>query len=177
MDNLETEIKKAIRDIKDFPKEGIVFKDITPILLNPLLCQEITENIFNHFSGKKIDAILAIESRGFLFGMLLAQKFKVPFVPVRKKGKLPYKTFSFEYQLEYGSATVEIHNDALAIGSNVLIHDDLLATGGTATAAAELAKNFNANVVGYSFIVELDFLNGRSVLEKYTPDIFSLVRY
>jgi adenine phosphoribosyltransferase len=119
-------IKNAIRDVPDFPKPGIIFKDITPILSKPVLCEEIEEEFLIAFDEMNIDAIAGIESRGFLFGMSLAKQLSVPFIPVRKKGKLPYKTIAYEYELEYGAAVIEMHTDAISKGMNVLIHDDLL---------------------------------------------------
>ncbi|NUM51510.1 MAG: adenine phosphoribosyltransferase [Flavobacteriales bacterium] len=175
--SLENKIKTVIRDVQDFPKQGIVFKDITPILKDPSLCKEIIHAFEDQILQLKPDAIMAIESRGFLFGMMMALHFNIPFIPVRKKGKLPYKTISYSYHLEYGSATVEIHEDAIAKGSKVLIHDDLLATGGTAIAAAELVKMQEGEVAGFSFVVALDFLNGANRLKKYSNNIFSLVHY
>ena len=174
---LEARIKSAIRDIPDFPQPGILFKDITPILQDAILCNDIAVAFHESFKKQKIDAIVGIESRGFLFGMLMAQKFGLPFIPVRKKGKLPAKTISFEYQLEYGSATIEIHNDALPAGSSVIIHDDLLATGGTACAAAELVKRLDCKVAGFAFVVSLDFLNGRKSVEQHSSNIVSLINY
>ncbi len=170
-------LDKAIRTIPDFPKEGINFKDITPVLMDPSLCNLITEDIVNRFSEHKIDVIVGVESRGFLFGMLLAQQFNVPFVTVRKKGKLPYKTISYKYDLEYGSSEIEMHVDAISLGSNVLIHDDLLATGGTAKAAAELVKQSGGEVAGFAFLVELEFLKGIKVLEEYSKNIYSVKTY
>src|SRR5262249_35913300 len=170
-------IKNAIRDVPDFPKPGILFKDITPILAKPNLCEEIEEEFLIAFDEMEIDAIAGIESRGFLFGMSLAKQLSVPFIPVRKKGKLPYKTIAYEYELEYGAAIIEMHTDAITKGMNVLIHDDLLATGGTAAATAELIKMQSANVAGFAFIVELDFLHGRKMLEKYQSKIISLAHY
>ena len=131
---LKTKIDSVIREVPDFPKPGIMFKDITPILQDPVLCKEITDEICNHFRSK-VDVIVGVESRGFLFGMLIAQQLKVPFVTVRKKGKLPYKTVSYKYDLEYGSAEIEMHVDAIRKNDRVMVHDDLLATGGTAKAA------------------------------------------
>src|SRR3990167_378396 len=154
-------ITSLIRDVKDFPKEGIIFKDITPILKKPAVCREIVSEFFKRFNRTTIDVIVGIESRCFLFGMLLAQKFKIPFVPVRKSGKLPYKTVAYKYDLEYGSAEIEIHADAIVKGQHILIHDDLLATGGTASATAELVKMLGGKIAGFSFLVELGFLNGR----------------
>jgi adenine phosphoribosyltransferase len=176
---LTEKIKSAIRDISDFPKPGIIFKDITPILLDPALCREVTAQFASMLSDQKIDAVVGIESRGFWFGMALAEKLNVPFVPVRKAGKLPYQTVSFEYNLEYGSAKVEMHVDVIQKGWNVLIHDDLLATGGTAAAAAHLVQSQAANVAGFLFLVGLDFLNGKEFLKKIVPEekIISLVHY
>lgn len=174
---LETRIKQAIRDVPDFPKPGILFKDITPILLDHKLCIDIAEQMASQVADWKIDAIVGVESRGFLFGMMTAQALKVPFIPVRKAGKLPYETISHEYELEYGTAKVEMHTDAIQPGWNVLIHDDLLATGGTACAAAELIQKQNGNVAGFAFIVTLDFLNGEDVLKKYSDNFISLVNY
>jgi adenine phosphoribosyltransferase len=174
---IEQRLKEAIRDVADFPKPGIMFKDITPILNDNTLCDDIVDETVKRLQGIKIDAIAGIESRGFLFGFLLAQKLRVPFIPVRKAGKLPYQTISYTYNLEYGTATIEVHTDALKPGDNVLIHDDLLATGGTAIAAAELVKQLGGIVAGYSFIVELEFLNGRDSLVQYTDNVISLVGF
>jgi adenine phosphoribosyltransferase len=175
--DLRARVRKTVRDIPDFPKPGILFKDITPILADAQLCREITDALHNQFNSQKIDGIVGVESRGFLFGMLLAQKFNVPFIPVRKKGKLPYKTIAFDYELEYGVASIEMHADAIKEGSNILIHDDLLATGGTAAAAGSLVTMMNANIVGFAFIIGLDFLGGKNILKKHTDTIFTLVDY
>lgn len=145
--------------------------------MDAALCEEIACSLERKFADRKIDYVVGVESRGFLFGMLLAQKLKVPFVPVRKVGKLPYKKISYEYDLEYGSAAVEIHEDAIKKGTNVLIHDDLLATGGTAMAAAELVQQLGGKVDGFAFLVELEFLNGRNALKKYSDTIISLMQY
>jgi adenine phosphoribosyltransferase len=174
---LEDKIKGTIRDVVDFPKPGIVFKDITPILEDSKLTAEITDAFVKHCKGLKPDAILGIESRGFFWGILIAQSMNIPFIPVRKKGKLPYKTISYKYDLEYGSAEIEMHEDALTKGMNVIVHDDLLATGGTAVAAAELVKSQGANIVGFSFLVNLTFLNGEERLKSYSNNITSLVNY
>lgn len=174
---LEEKIRSVIRDVPDFPKPGILFKDITPILHHQNLCSEIVDEFARKFAGKNINAIVGVESRGFLFGFALANKMNVPFVLVRKSGKLPYKTISYEYDLEYGSAKVEMQINDIKKGWNVLIHDDLLATGGTAEAAAELVKMQEGNVAGFSFIVELEFLKGKEKLSKYTDTIVSLVNY
>ncbi len=157
-------IAKAIRDIPDFPKPGIIFKDITPLLQDPELFAEIIDNIAARYSEKKPDRIVGVEARGFIFGAALAYKLGCSFVPVRKAGKLPYKTIKASYELEYGKATVEIHEDALNAGDTVLLIDDLLATGGTVSAAADLIKRLDANIIGIEFVIELGFLNGREKL-------------
>jgi adenine phosphoribosyltransferase len=173
---LEQNIKLVVRDVADFPKPGILFKDITPILENQTLCNQIVDG-FISVIGIKPDAIVGIESRGFLFGFLLANKLGVPFVLIRKVGKLPAKTISYEYDLEYGTAKIEMHVDSLKPNWNVLIHDDLLATGGTAEAAAHLIKQQGANVCGFTFVVGLDFLNGKDKLIKHSNNITCLVHY
>lgn len=177
MINLEEEIKLVIRDVPNFPKEGIVFKDITPIMLDPVLSEKILVELVRQYKGKGITKIAGIESRGFLFGYPLAIRLGVPFVLIRKKGKLPYDKLSFDYNLEYGTATIEVHKDAIFEEDKVLIHDDLLATGGSASAAAELVKMCGGEVFGFNFLVNLSFLNGASVLEKYTENITNLVSY
>lgn len=174
---ISARIKQAVRDVNDFPKPGIVFKDITPILKDPALCIEISKALADQLKGIEIDVVAGIESRGFLFGPSLAQLLNVPFVPVRKAGKLPYKTIQQSYDLEYGSAAIECHQDALLAGQRVLIHDDLLATGGTVVAASKLISQLAATVVAYSFIISLDFLKGRERLTPYTQKVFSLVSY
>jgi adenine phosphoribosyltransferase len=175
--SVEDRLKSVIRDVKDFPKPGILFKDITPILLDHSLCLEVTDALFQRFIARPVEAVVGVESRGFLFGMMLAQKFEVPFIPVRKKGKLPYQTVSYSYDLEYGSATIEMHKDAVSAGQNILIHDDLLATGGTAGATAELIKKQGGIVTGFSFLIELEFLKGRDQLKKYSDQVISLISY
>jgi adenine phosphoribosyltransferase len=177
MRSVETRIREAIRDIPDFPQPGILFKDITPILADHELCRDIVDELHGSFIDKKVDGIVGVESRGFLFGLMLAQKFNVPFIPVRKKGKLPYKTISFEYTLEYGSAVMEMHSDAIRPGTRMLVHDDLLATGGTAGAAAELIRMQDAEVAGFAFLVGLDFLPGKKFLEKYSDQVRTLVSF
>jgi adenine phosphoribosyltransferase len=174
---LEGRIKKAVRDVPDFPRKGILFKDITPILLDYKLCEEIISEFYNRVKDWNIDAVVGIESRGFLFGPLLAIKLKVPFVPIRKKGKLPYTTLSIAYELEYGSSELEMHIDAVQPGANVLIHDDLLATGGTVAAAAQLLNKAGATISGYSFLIELTDLQGKDALSKYSEKLSSLVKY
>lgn len=175
--NLESRVKATIRDIPDFPKPGILFKDITPVLADPALCRDVLDGLAAQFGTMKVDGIVGIESRGFLFGMMLAQKLQVPFLPVRKKGKLPFKTYSYEYNLEYGSAVMEMHTDSIAKGSTVIIHDDLLATGGTAAAAAELVKMQGGTVAAFSFLINLSFLNGKEKLTPHSGNILSIVNY
>jgi adenine phosphoribosyltransferase len=174
---IETKIKQTLRDVVDFPKPGIVFKDITPVLKDPSLCAEITTALAEQLKGLKIDVVAGIESRGFLFGLALAQQLKVPFVPIRKVGKLPYKTIQQSYDLEYGSATLEVHEDAFLNGQQVLIHDDLLATGGTVVAASQLVQKLGANVAAYSFLISLDFLNGKERLTSFCDKSFSLAKF
>ena len=163
---IEQQIKTAIRDIHDFPKPGIIFKDITPILKDPELCTKINDAFLDKIKGMHIDAVAGIESRGFLFGLTLANKLGVPFIPVRKAGKLPHTVNQKVYELEYGTATIEIHTDAFTLGDRIFIHDDLLATGGTVTATSELIQEMGGIVAGFSFVVGLSFLNG---IEKITP--------
>ncbi|MFN0049594.1 MAG: adenine phosphoribosyltransferase [Cytophagales bacterium] len=174
---LEEKIKHAIREVKDFPKQGIYFKDLTPILKNPALCQEITRDLSQKIAIQKPDALAGIESRGFWFGMLIAQELQIPFIPIRKMGKLPYETLSYSYSLEYGTATMEVHTDAFKKGWKVMVHDDLLATGGTATAACELVKMQGATVAGFAFVSDLSFLSGKEKLAKYSTEVFSLATY
>lgn len=174
---LQQKIKSVIRDVPNFPKEGILFKDITPILHNPQLCNEIVNAFAEKLGNKKIDAIVGIESRGFLFGFALSNKLNIPFILIRKAGKLPYKKIAYEYDLEYGSAKVEIQVDEIKKGWNVLIHDDLLATGGTAEAAAKLIQMQYGKVAGFAFLVELEFLKGKEKLMQYSENIISLVNY
>lgn len=174
---LALEIKDALRDVPDFPKPGIVFKDLTSVLQQPQLCERILEELYTIYSGRGLNAIVAIESRGFLFGFSLAMKLGIPFVPVRKAGKLPCETHAYTYDLEYGSAVVEMHKDAIQPGWKVLIHDDLLATGGTANAAAELVRMNNGQVDGFNFIVELGFLKGRESLRRHSENTLTLAAY
>lgn len=174
---LEQEIKNVIRDVPNFPKEGIIFKDITPIMMNPALSQKIVDALYDMYKDQGLDKVAGVESRGFLFGYPLAMKLGVPFILIRKKGKLPYNKASFDYDLEYGSATIEMHIDAVSHGDKVLIHDDLLATGGSASAAAELVQQCGGTVAGFNFLVNLTFLDGEKVLEKYSQNTKSLVNY
>ncbi len=174
---IANKIKAVIRDVPDFPKEGIVFKDITPIMLDADLSVEIVDHLYNTYKDQGIDAVAGIESRGFLFGYPLAMRLGVPFILVRKKGKLPYDKISHSYDLEYGSAVIEMHTDAISNGQRVLIHDDLLATGGSANAAAHLVQKCGGQVVGFNFLVGLDFLNGKEKLSGFTDNIINLVAY
>jgi len=174
---IATQIKAAIRDIPDFPKPGIVFKDITPILKDPVLCQNIVDAFAAQLAGTQIDVVAGIESRGFLFGLMLAIKLGVPFVPVRKAGKLPYTIKQKAYKLEYGTAIIEMHTDAIEPGQHVLIHDDLLATGGTVTAASELITELGGIVTGFSFVVGLSFLNGRERIAPLSDNVIVLADY
>ena len=174
---ISEKLDKAIREVPNFPKQGINFKDITTLLLDPELSTEIIDAFIERLKGKKIDAIVGVESRGFLFGFLLANKMGIPFVPIRKVGKLPGETLKFKYDLEYGSAEVEVHKSDIKEGWNVVVHDDLLATGGTACAASELIQHLGAKVSAFAFVISLDFLKGHEKLEKYSKEIISLKRY
>lgn len=169
------EIKAAIRDVPDFPKPGIVFKDITPILSDPGLFSAAVDVLAERQRDRKIGKVAAIDARGFIFGGAVADRLKVGFALIRKKGKLPYKTFEETYELEYGSATLAVHQDAFEKGENVVIVDDLLATGGTAAAAAKLIERAGGKVVGMDFLVELTFLNGREKLAGH--EVFSAIQF
>jgi adenine phosphoribosyltransferase len=155
---------QLIRNVPDFPHPGIMFKDITPVLANPEAMRQVIDRFIAFATPKKPDIIVGIESRGFVFGMPLALEMNLPFVPVRKFGKLPYKTIHEEYELEYGKNSVEIHVDAIAPGNRVIIVDDLLATGGTAAAAKRLVNRLGGTVKGFAFLIELSFLHGRLAL-------------
>ncbi len=174
---IEERLKSVIRDVPDFPKPGIVFKDISTILLDSDLSQEVLNHLTVIYAGQNIDAVAGIESRGFLFGFPLAMKLGVPFILIRKEGKLPYKKISFSYDLEYGKSTIEMHTDALKVGQRVLIHDDLLATGGSAEAAAKLIEKCGGKVSGFNFLVSLDFLNGNEKLKPISDNIVNLARF
>ena len=174
---IKEKLDDVIRTIPDFPKEGISFKDITPLLLDYNLTNDIIDAFISALNGVKVDAIVGVESRGFLFGFLLANKMEVPFIPIRKVGKLPGETIKYKYDLEYGSAEVEVHKNDIKPDWNIVVHDDLLATGGTAVAASELILKLEARVSAFTFVVNLDFLNGKKELEKYTNNIISLTNY
>jgi len=168
-------LKKYIRSIKDFPKKGIMFRDITTLLQEPKVLSETLEQLINSTRGLKIDKVVGIESRGFIFGSLLADRLNAGFIPIRKPGKLPAETVSETYELEYGTDKIEIHKDAIKTGENVLLHDDLLATGGTAEASCKLIEKLGGKIVQISFLIELTFLNGKEKLNKY--DVRSIIKY
>lgn len=169
------DLKKYIRDVPDFPQPGILFRDITPLLKDPPALRYVIDRFTDEFRGVELDAIVSIESRGFLFGAPVAYNLGLPLVPVRKPGKLPAAHMSIEYSLEYGTGQLDIHSDALAEGDRVVIMDDLLATGGTAHAAAKLVELVGGKVTRFAFLVELSFLDGRDKLAGY--DVLSLIQY
>lgn len=168
-------IEASIRDIVDFPKPGIVFKDLTPVMRDPVLMRDVTTQLAAPFRDAGVTAVLGMEARGFIFGSLVASELGAGFIPLRKPGKLPYTTHRVSYDLEYGSAALEMHEDALGGGDRVLLVDDLIATGGTAAASLELAARCGAAVVGAAFVVELAFLGGRRALGACR--VHSLVTY
>ena len=169
------DLKKLIREIPDYPKPGILFYDLTTLLKDRLGFHELVDRLCAHYQGKKVDIVAGIEARGFIFAPALAYRLGAGFVPVRKPKKLPYRTTTATYQLEYGTDQLEIHEDAVEPGQSVLLCDDLLATGGTAAAAVQLARKLGGEVVGAAFAVELNFLHGRQKLPGI--DVFSLLRY
>jgi adenine phosphoribosyltransferase len=169
------EIELAIRTVPDFPKPGIQFKDITPVLADPRLFAGAIDLLCQHFHPGEVDAVVGIDARGFIFAAAAALKLQAGFVPVRKKGKLPFQTLEQDYALEYGTATVAMHVDALKPGARVLLVDDLLATGGTAAAAAALVKRLGAHILEIAFLIELGFLGGRQKLKDYP--VRSLIVY
>ena len=176
MGTMTTEnLKQYIRDIPDFPKEGIVFKDITTLLGDKDAFKASIDAIVDNYKDKEIDYVVGVEARGFLFGAVVAYQLGIGFVPVRKKGKLPYKTQSVTYDLEYGTDTLEVHEDGVPAGSKVLIVDDLLATGGTIKAVADLVEAQKAEIVSLAFLVDLTFLNGKDKLGSY--DVYSVLQY
>jgi adenine phosphoribosyltransferase len=164
-----------VRDIEDFPKPGVTFKDITPLLKNPQTLKKACDALYNFTTNLKIDKVVGVDSRGFIFAPMLAARLQAGFVPVRKKGKLPYNTVSEAYELEYGSEILEIHTDAIKKGEKILIHDDVLATGGTASAVCKLVEKLGGEVVQCNFLIELTFLNGAEKLNGY--QIESLLQY
>ena len=169
---IEDKLKAIIRDVPDFPKPGILFKDISTIMLNPEISKEVLNHLKELYIEQRIDAVAGIES-----SYPLAMALGVPFILIRKEGKLPYKKLKYSYDLEYGSAVVEIHEDAVIPGQRVLIHDDLLATGGSANAAAELVKKCGGEIAGFNFLVGLSFLNGEEKLKKHSSNIINLIRF
>ena len=169
------DLKSKIRDIPDFPRAGIVFKDIMPLLADPDALRNTVDELAAFAEPRRPDLILGAEARGFILGGALAYRLGCGFVAARKPGKLPWSTVSAQYELEYGLDTLELHEDAVADGARVLVHDDLLATGGTAKAKIDLVEQLGGQVVGLAFVIELEFLNGREKLEGY--DVFSLIRY
>lgn len=169
------DLEQYIRTVKDFPKKGIMFRDITTLLKDPAALKKTGTDLFEFTKNKNITKVVGIESRGFMFGVSLAEKLDVGFIPIRKKGKLPAETESITYSLEYGEDTLEIHKDAIQEGDKVLLHDDLLATGGTALAACKLIEKLGGQVVQLSFIIELSFLKGRTKLKDY--DVRALIDY
>jgi adenine phosphoribosyltransferase len=168
-------IKALIRDVPDFPQKGIVFKDITPLLADEIAFSSVIDLIVVHFGRGTVDKVVGIEARGFILASPVAYHFGAGFVPVRKKDKLPWQTESAEYELEYGTATLEVHRDAVRPGERVLIVDDVLATGGTARATAELVERIGGKVIGIACLIELSFLEGRKQLEGH--DLFTLITY
>lgn len=168
-------LKKLIREIPDFPRPGILFYDITTLLKDKLGFATLIDALAEHYIGKDIDLVLGMEARGFIFGPAVAYRLNAGFIPVRKPGKLPAATTKYDYALEYGTNTLEIHQDAISKGQRVIIVDDLLATGGTAEATAKLAESAGADICGLGFVIELDFLNPREKLKGY--DVFSLLHY
>ncbi|MBN2683279.1 MAG: adenine phosphoribosyltransferase [Bacteroidales bacterium] len=169
-------VKQAIRDVPDFPKPGILFKDITTAIKNPEIVSFLSKHIADYYRNKGINKVAGIESRGFIFGSILALQLNAGFIPVRKPGKLPAETLKKTYSLEYGEDAVEIHKDAINPGDIVLLHDDLLATGGTALAALELLQELGAKKVYTNFLIELEFLKGIERLKEYT-EVYSLIKY
>jgi adenine phosphoribosyltransferase len=169
------DLKAYIRDIPDFPKPGILFKDITPLLASPPAFRHAVEALADHYRGRPLDAVAAAEARGFLFAAPLALALEKPFVPLRKPGKLPHKTHAFRYELEYGAAELHMHIDAITPGARVLLVDDLLATGGTMQAACQLIEQCGGQVAGCAFVIELAFLGGRAKLAP--SEVFSLIAY
>jgi len=172
---MSVDLAAKVRDIPDFPKRGIVFKDIMPLLADPEALHQTVESLAEFAEPRKPDVVLGAEARGFILGAALAYRLRCGFVAARKPGKLPWRTISAKYALEYGFDALELHADAIAHGARVLIHDDLLATGGTARAKVDLVEQLGGTVVGLAFVIELEFLQGREKLAGY--DVFSLIRY
>lgn len=170
-------LEQAVRTIPDFPEPGIQFKDITPILKDPLLLQGVVHELIHPYIGQRIDKVVAMESRGFILGAMVAVEVGAGFVPVRKKGKLPYQTMTESYALEYGTDTLAMHIDAINEGDTVMVHDDVIATGGTAAATCKMVQRAGGRVIGCSFLIELAFLAGRSKLDTLTDSIHAVLHY
>jgi adenine phosphoribosyltransferase len=173
--NIQMDLKNYIREIADFPKPGIIFKDITPLLLNHAVSNTCLNDLISGIKNAQVDKVIGIESRGFIFGMALAQQLHAGFIPVRKPKKLPFHTISASYQLEYGVDQLEIHSDAIQKGDKILIHDDVLATGGTAQAVAELVTKLGGEIVQFNFLIELSFLNGRDKIKEF--EVYTAMTY
>lgn len=174
---MPTDLKSAIRDVPGFPKPGIVFKDITTVLQDGRSLRDLVDRIAERYRSQRVDVVAAVDARGFIVGSAVAYSLGAGLVPIRKKGKLPWKTHQTSYALEYGTDTLEIHQDAFAPGTHVLVVDDLLATGGTAEAVVKLVQQLEGKIVGVAFLIELAFLKGRERLQSYGVDLFSLVTY
>ena len=174
---LERELREVVREIPDFPQPGVIFKDISPLFLRPRLVERCVEELARLFRVLDVNKVVGIESRGFLLGPMIALELGAGFAIVRKKGKLPEVAASISYELEYGSATIEMAKEVIEAGDRVLIHDDLLATGGTAAAAAKLVENIGATVVGFAFLIELAHLGGRKALEPFQAPIKTILTY
>ena len=170
------DLRSAIRDVPDFPQPGILFKDITPVLADAHLLRLAIDGMAEKIGNHRVDKVVGIDARGFIFGAMLAAHLGTGFVPARKKGKLPWKTRGLEYTLEYGTNSIELHEDAIQPGENIVLADDLLATGGTAGAVLELMGGYNANIVAAVFFIELGFLEGRAKIERFAP-VHSVLKY
>lgn len=171
----QSDLKKYIRDVPDWPKKGILFRDITPLLASKEAFKIAVDLLSESFSGGKIDYVAAVEARGFIFGAAVAEKLRIGFIPIRKKGKLPFKTETVTYDLEYGTDTLQIHSDTIPKGANVLLVDDLLATGGTMSAACKLVEKIGGKIIGIGFVIELTVLAGREKLKGYNIKV--LLKY
>lgn len=172
---MDIDLKNHIRSVPDFPKKGIVFRDITTLLKDKNAFRKTVDVFYKRYRGTRVDKVVSVESRGFIFGSILANRLGAGFVPIRKPGKLPAETIREEYQLEYGMDAMEIHKDAITPGERVLLHDDLLATGGTVLAACRLVEKLGGQIVGLCFLIELTFLHGRDRLKNY--DVYSILKY
>jgi adenine phosphoribosyltransferase len=177
MTDLTQRIKDIIVDVPDYPKPGILFKDVSTIFEHAQLSNDIVNVMSGMYTSDRPDAIAGLESRGFILGMPLAMRLGIPFILIRKKNKLPRERYSIDYELEYGNATIEVHKSAIEVGQRILIHDDLLATGGTAEAAGRLIEMAGGEVMGYNFLCELEFLNGRKRLENISSQIFTFAHF